>query len=628
MKKIGTYLAFPLLVILILLLYGFSLKRNQQKKVQKIEVQFEGGENEFLTHESVNKLLIQNNEEFKNQPKSVIDLHELENLISANPYVEEAVVFLTPRGLLKTQIKQREPLARIITNNESYYIDKYGVKIPLSSNHSARVPLVLGVNSFKDVKEITQLVNYFFEDDFLKKEIVAMKKMPNDEYVFNVRSGDYKINFGKCVNIDKKIKKIKAFYNKALLDKTIHNYKTINVKYHNQVVCTKQHQVGKAKSLGVKRGVVNNITQTIQSIQQAVDEAESVSGQKIEEVVVGIAGQHIRSLHHSDYITRTKSDEVIEAKDINDLENQVHKLVMLPGEEIIHVLPQEFKVDSQADIKEPIGMYGGRLEANFHVVVGQVSSIRNIGRCVKSAGLSLSDITLEPLASASAVLSREEKEAGVALIDIGGGTTDLAIFKDGIIRHTAVIPFGGNVITEDIKEGCSIIEKQAELLKVKFGSAWPGENKETEIVSIPGEHVYLEIKNYGHETQKGKLIAGIVLTGGGSQLKHLRQLVEYITGMDARIGFPNENLAGESDDNLSSPSYATAVGLLMEGLSKPEIERVVEEKVVTEASFQPIESVEKESIVIEDKQVEPKRRAKSFFDKFTERFKEFLDNAE
>ena len=226
--------------------------------------------------------------------------------------------------------------------------------------------------------------------------------------------------------------------------------------------------IGKAKSLGVKRGVVSNITQTIQSIQQAVEESESVSGQKIENVVVGIAGQHIRSLHHSDYITRSNADEVIDENDIENLVNQVHKLVMLPGEEIIHVLPQEFKVDSQADIKEPIGMYGGRLEANFHVVVGQVSSIRNIGRCVKSAGLDLSDITLEPLASASAVLSQEEKEAGVALIDIGGGTTDLAIFKDGIIRHTAVIPFGGNVITEDIKEGCSIIEKQAELLKIKL----------------------------------------------------------------------------------------------------------------------------------------------------------------
>ena len=298
--------------------------------------------------------------------------------------------------------------------------------------------------------------------------------------------------------------------------------------------------IGKSKSLGVHRGVVNNITQTIQSIQQAVAESESNSGLKIEEVTVGIAGQHIRSLQHSDYITRENSELVINEEDIDRLINQVHKLVMLPGEEIIHVLPQDYKVDGQAEIKEPVGMYGERLEANFHVVVGQVSSIRNIGRCVQTAGLNLEGITLEPLASSNAVLSQEEKEAGVALIDIGGGTTDLAVFKDGIIRHTAVIPFGGNVITEDIKEGCSIIEKQAELLKIKFGSAWPGENKDNEIVSIPGlrgrdpkeitlknlskiiharvveiiEQVYVEIKNYGHEEQKKKLIAGIVLTGG------------------------------------------------------------------------------------------------------------------
>jgi cell division protein FtsA len=320
---------------------------------------------------------------------------------------------------------------------------------------------------------------------------------------------------------------------------------------------------------------------------------------------------------------------------------------MLPGEEIIHVLPQEFKVDGQAEIKEPVGMYGGRLEANFHVVVGQVSSIRNIGRCIKSAGLNLEGITLEPLASANAVLSQEEKEAGVALIDIGGGTTDLAIFRDGIIRHTAVIPFGGNVVTEDIKEGCSIIEKQAELLKIKFGSAWPGENKDNEIVSIPGlrgrepkeitlknlskiiharvveiiEQVYVEIKNYGHEDRKKKLIAGIVLTGGGSQLKHLKQLVEYITGMDTRIGFPNEHLAGESDEEVASPLYATAVGLVMDDLKRQERKKIEE----LEEELQQNEGVSEEIIQTANA---TKRERKSFLDKLTERVKDFLDNAE
>lgn len=400
--------------------------------------------------------------------------------------------------------------------------------------------------------------------------------------------------------------------------------------------------MGKAKSMGVHRGVVNNITQTIQSIQQAVEEAESATDYKIKDVVVGIAGQHIRSLHHSDYITRPKAEKVIDSADIEKLINQVHKLVMLPGEEIIHVLPQDYKVDGQAEVKAPMGMYGGRLEANFHVVVGQVSSIRNVGRCIKSAGLELSNITLEPLASSEAVLSQEEKEAGVALIDIGGGTTDLAIFKDGIIRHTAVIPFGGNVITEDIKEGCSIIEKQAELLKTKFGSAWPGENKDNEIVSIPGlrgrepkeitlknlskiiharvveivEQVYLEIKNYGHEESKKKLIAGIVLTGGGAELKHIKQLVEYITGMDTRIGYPNEHLAPNKQVDISSPAFATAVGLLMKGLERKECDEKKEEH--SEEDF------------IRNKKIEHayKTSKKSIFEKWADKFREFLENAE
>ncbi|MBG7630076.1 MAG: cell division protein FtsA [Bacteroidetes bacterium] len=406
--------------------------------------------------------------------------------------------------------------------------------------------------------------------------------------------------------------------------------------------------IGKAKSMGVHRGVVNNITQTIQSIQMAVDEAIAVSGLKITDAVVGIAGQHIRSLQHSDYITRPNAEEVIDDEDLEKLEQQVYKLVMLPGEEIIHVLPQEFKVDGQAEIAEPVGMYGGRLEANFHVVVGQVSSIRNIGRCIKSAGLNLAGITLEPLASAEAVLSNEEKEAGVALIDIGGGTTDLAIFKNGIIRHTAVIPFGGNVITEDIKEGCSIIEKQAELLKTRFGSAWPGENKDNEIVSIPGlrgrdpkeitlknlskiinarvveiiEQVFLEIKNYGYEEPKKKLIAGIVLTGGGAQLKHLKQLVEYITGMDTRIGYPNEHLAGDSDESLSSPAYATTVGLLMNGLKILDKENA---KIVIET---PVETSENEDQEVPEIKVPPKPPKKTIFEKWGEKFKDFLDNAE
>lgn len=406
--------------------------------------------------------------------------------------------------------------------------------------------------------------------------------------------------------------------------------------------------VGKSKSLGVHRGVVNNISQTIQSIQSAINEAENNSNEKIDKVIVGIAGQHIRSLQHSDYITRENSDEVIDIKDIEKVINQVYKLVMMPGEEIIHVLPQEFKIDGQSEIKEPVGMFGGRLEANFHVVVGQVSSIKNIARCVKSSGIDFDGITLEPLASADAVLSREEKEAGVALIDIGGGTTDLAIFKDGIIRHTSVIPFGGNIITDDIKEGCSIIEKQAELLKIKFGSAWPGENKDNEIVSIPGlrgrdpkeislknlskiiharvveiiEQVYMEIKNYGHEDQKKKLIAGVVLTGGGSQLKHLKQLVEYVTGMDTRIGLPNEHLAGNNSIEISNPTFATAVGLVMNSMEKRK-SKPLESNLENDEIEKNYEN--ETEVSSNGASTDP---SKSIFEKFTEKIKTFLENAE
>lgn len=431
--------------------------------------------------------------------------------------------------------------------------------------------------------------------------------------------------------------------------------------------------IGKARSLGVHRGVVNNITQTIASIKEAINQAEASSGHKIQEVTVGIAGQHIRSLQHSDYITRPNFEDVIDENDIKKLVNQVHKLVMLPGEEIIHVLPQDYKVDSEGEIKEPIGMYGSRLEANFHVVVGKVVSIKNIARCVKEAGLQLAGITLEPIASSLASLSQEEKEAGVALIDIGGGTTDIAVFKDNIIRHTSVIPFGGNVVTEDIKVGCSIIERQAELLKTKFGSSWPGQNKETEIVSIPGlrgreakeislkklsqiiharvqeiiNQSYAELMSYGCEQQNKKLIAGIVMTGGGSKLKHIRQLTEYITGMDVRIGFSNEHIAGKQAETLASPEYATAVGLLMKGIdqlessltpSATQMDNQTTQKIAQHSNtvtnqqhptnqFNQEKSTPEPTLTEEQKRVQ-KRNTKTFFNAWTEKFIKLMNETE
>ena len=350
--------------------------------------------------------------------------------------------------------------------------------------------------------------------------------------------------------------------------------------------------IGKAESLGVTRGVVVNIEQTIASIRAAVAIAADKANVDIGEVIVGIAGQHIKSMQHRGMITRQSLEDEVSQKDVDNLIDNMHRLVMNPGEEIIHVIPQEYIIDSESGIKNPIGHAGIRLEGNFHIITGQVGAVKNIFKCVNRAGLETVDLHLERLASADAVLSDEEKEAGVVLVDIGGGTTDVAIFYDGIIRHTAVIPFGGNIITEDIKEGCSIIRTQAEQLKVRFGSALAQENQENEIISIPGlrgrphkeisirflaqiiqarmeeilEFVLFEIKSSGFER---KLSAGIVVTGGGSLLKHLPQLVMLTTGMDCRIGTPNEHLAG-GDDELKNPLYATGVGLVMKGIEKYE----------------------------------------------------------
>ena len=239
LKRLLKYMLFLVLVVGLGLLYSFSSARNQQKKVSEIIVEFEDGDNNFLTHAMVNKLLIQNNKTVQNQAKSVINLYDLENQVAKNPYVEKASVFLTIEGQLKSIIKQRNPVARIIIDDDSYYVDKQGVKVPLSENYSARVLLISGVKKDEDISTILPLIVKILNDDFLQKEIVGIKKSVDNEYQFSVRSGDYKIDFGKLIDVDIKLKKLKAFYNKTFVDKTIQNYKTINVKYHNQVVCSK-----------------------------------------------------------------------------------------------------------------------------------------------------------------------------------------------------------------------------------------------------------------------------------------------------------------------------------------------------------------------------------------------------
>ncbi|GAA0890933.1 cell division protein FtsA [Fulvivirga kasyanovii] len=346
--------------------------------------------------------------------------------------------------------------------------------------------------------------------------------------------------------------------------------------------------MGKAESDGVIRGIVTNIDKTVNAIEKAVREAEDQSGIDIRVVNVGIAGQHIRSSIHHGSITRTSNDDEITIEDINRLSNDMYRIVIPPGSEIIHVMPQDYTVDYEDGIKDPVGMSGVKLEADFHVITAQTNAINNINKCVRRAGLEIENLILEPLASSLAVLSDEEKEAGICLIDIGGGTTDIAIFHDNIIRHTAVIPFGGNIITSDIKQGCMVMQHQAELLKTKFGKAIAEEASPNEIVSIPGIRnrapKEISIKNLAHIIEarmeeiielahteiitsgfENRLAGGIVITGGGGQLSGLKQLVEYMTGMDARIGYPNEHLGRSKMDAVKSPMFATSVGLVLSG---------------------------------------------------------------
>jgi cell division protein FtsA len=346
--------------------------------------------------------------------------------------------------------------------------------------------------------------------------------------------------------------------------------------------------MGKTVSKGVKRGVVLNIEETVSAIMQTVIEAQKEAGLEFSDVYVGIAGQHIKSIKNRGYINLGPERDEITQKDIDALIADMYKIPIDLGEEIIHILPQNYIVDSETGVKNPVGVSGRRLEANFHIVVGQIASAKNIEKCVNRVGLKVNQLILEPLASSAAVLTDDEKEAGVALIDIGGGTTDLAVFYDDSIRHTAVIPFGGNVVTKDIKEGCKILHRQAEALKTQFGSALGDLAPEEKVVTIPGingrepkeisfknlayiiqlrmeeiiDAVMFEIENSGF---MDKLSAGIVLTGGGALLKHLPQLVRFHTGLDVRIGYPGEYLAGNVNEEINKPQYATSVGLLLKG---------------------------------------------------------------
>ncbi|MFO8236450.1 MAG: cell division protein FtsA [Bacteroidales bacterium] len=400
--------------------------------------------------------------------------------------------------------------------------------------------------------------------------------------------------------------------------------------------------ISKTPSSGIKRGVVQNIDETVNAIKRTVEQVQNDAETVFADVYVGIAGQHIKTIRNRGYINRDSSEDEITKKDIENLIKEMYNISIDVGEEIIHVLPQNFIVDNETGIKNPVGMLGRRVEANFHIVIGQITSARNIGKCINKAGLKLNELILEPLASSAAVLTADEKEAGVALVDIGGGTTDVAVYYDDIIRHTAVIPFGGDVITKDIKEGCSILQRQAESLKTQYGSSLGDMAREDEVVSIPGisgrepkeislkslayiiqsrveeilNAVLYEIENSGYYE---RLSAGIVITGGGALLKDLPQLVRFITGMDVRVGKPDIMLASESNPAVNDPMFATSVGLIIKGF---EINQINKDK--NSPSMQNESGKDKETFDMEEEMEEQQDR-KGFISKLKQAFNDIFE---
>jgi len=347
--------------------------------------------------------------------------------------------------------------------------------------------------------------------------------------------------------------------------------------------------IGIAESKGLRRGVVTNIDKTVESIRQAVERAEQQSGVKVVDVVVGIAGDHIQSFATRNIITIPSPTKEISARDVERLIDESRKINISSDRRILHVIPQEYVIDGQDGITDPIGMSGVRMEANVHVVTALVTAIQNIQRCVERAGLRMRDIVLEPLASSNSVLDADEKEIGVAVIDIGAGTTDIAVFCENIIRYSAVFGIGGQHVTDDIAKVLGILHSQAEKIKRDYGHAIQTNILNDEVIQIPGvsgrnpmeitkgllaeiiqprleeifEFAYAEIKNSGYAN---RLSAGIVLTGGCSLLRGAAELAQDVFGMPVKIGIPTEIAHGGFAREVENPIFATSVGLVLHGV--------------------------------------------------------------
>lgn len=414
----------------------------------------------------------------------------------------------------------------------------------------------------------------------------------------------------------------------------------------------------KTPSTGVKAGEVFNIQKTVDAIKTVVQEASDKSGVDIRCVSVGVAGHHIRSIAHHGTKVRSNDRELITRNELEEMRKSVFNLAVNPGEQIIDVIDQCYTVDYFQNLTSDavIGMNGSQIEANYHVIIANIRPVARIKDCVRLANLECKEIVLEPIASANSVLSEEEIEAGVAIVDIGGGTTDIAVSGNGILVHTAVIPIAGNNITEDIVEGCGVIRKTAEEIKIKYGEAMPSFCKESilSIQSIRNDNTkqintknlseiikarldeILSLVNAELEVAKKNcnLNEGIVLTGGGAMLKNIKELTEKETGLNVRIGYPDEHIYGECDPELKSPLYATVIGLIIESINREEVEgkeythgnTVIDEPKVKVEEAQE-QTPESEPVVIEEAvKDEPKKDHRSLFKKITDVFNKLNNN--
>lgn len=386
---------------------------------------------------------------------------------------------------------------------------------------------------------------------------------------------------------------------------------------------------GSAPSNGVQHGQVLNIDQAVKAIRVAVENCfQSNPDLDIHDVYVGIAGHHIKSLQTRGDMVRQNPEIEIQRYEIDQLVENQRKTFIPAGDEIIDVIPQDFYVDNFQNIKEPVGHNGVKVGANFHIITGDKNAIRNINRAVSRSDLKTKDLVLQPLASSSAVMSDLDLEAGVAILDIGGGTSDLAVFYEGILKHTAVIPFGGENITNDIRLGLGVLKHQAEALKKQFGSAITDEAKANAYITINGlkgmPSKQISVKNLAgiiqarmseildfvsyHLKQVGldnrMLNGGIILTGGGSQLKNLIQLTEYVTGLNARLGLPNEHLSPNHIEQLKSPMYSTCLGLVLKGCNDFELNsenfiEIVEQETEVEIPEDFLDKKSEEEVVVQ-----------------------------